>query len=208
VHFGAREYDPETGRWLTKDPSLFHGGVNLYAYVNNDPVNYVDWTGQNPLLIVTTGVGVIAGAGLDLAHQLAQNGGNLSCVNGWEVATAGALGGLAGFAVGTGLGAFAEVGAAEETVTLYRGVGAEEAADIGATGTYRIGGASAEFGKYFYPTAEQAQSFIDRGWASQLTSAEFPRSAIDAATKLQLPGEGSAYFIPAEFFPHGPVIFP
>ncbi len=43
VHFGAREYDPEAGRWLSKDPILFLGGdFNLYAYVKNDPVNAVD----------------------------------------------------------------------------------------------------------------------------------------------------------------------
>jgi RHS repeat-associated protein len=43
VHFGAREYDPETGRWTSKDPIGFAGGdPNLYAYVGNDPVNDVD----------------------------------------------------------------------------------------------------------------------------------------------------------------------
>ena len=26
VHFGAREYDPETGRWTTKDPIRFAAG--------------------------------------------------------------------------------------------------------------------------------------------------------------------------------------
>ena len=46
VHFGAREYDPETGRWTTKDPIGFAGGDgNLYAYVGNDPVNSVDLDG-------------------------------------------------------------------------------------------------------------------------------------------------------------------
>lgn len=43
VRFGARDYDPETGRWTAKDPILFDGeDTNLYAYVLNDPVNAVD----------------------------------------------------------------------------------------------------------------------------------------------------------------------
>ena len=43
VHFGYREYDPEIGRWLGKDPLLFGGGdTNLYGYVLQDPVNLVD----------------------------------------------------------------------------------------------------------------------------------------------------------------------
>ena len=43
MHFGAREYDPETGRWTTKDPIGFGGGdLNLYAYVSGDPVNGID----------------------------------------------------------------------------------------------------------------------------------------------------------------------
>ncbi|MDE2179981.1 MAG: tandem-95 repeat protein [candidate division NC10 bacterium] len=43
VRFGARDYDAETGRWTTKDPIRFAGGdTNLYGYVLNDPVNWVD----------------------------------------------------------------------------------------------------------------------------------------------------------------------
>jgi len=49
VHFGAREYDPETGRWTTKDPIDFWGGdTNLYAYVLGDPVNGFDPSGLKP----------------------------------------------------------------------------------------------------------------------------------------------------------------
>jgi RHS repeat-associated protein len=43
VRFGARDYDPETGRWTAKDPIGFDGGdSNLFGYVANDPVNWVD----------------------------------------------------------------------------------------------------------------------------------------------------------------------
>ncbi len=46
VRFGARDYDPETGRWTTRDPILFYGGdSNLYDYVFTDPVNFIDPTG-------------------------------------------------------------------------------------------------------------------------------------------------------------------
>jgi RHS repeat-associated protein len=46
LRFGARDYDPETGRWTTKDPILFAGGdTNVYAYVGNDPVNRFDPAG-------------------------------------------------------------------------------------------------------------------------------------------------------------------
>lgn len=37
-----RYYDPETGRYLSPDPIGLDGGFNLYAYVENDPVNLVD----------------------------------------------------------------------------------------------------------------------------------------------------------------------
>ncbi|KYG68555.1 hypothetical protein AZI87_04750 [Bdellovibrio bacteriovorus] len=43
LRFGARDYDPETGRWTSKDPILFRGGdTNLCGYVLQDPVNFID----------------------------------------------------------------------------------------------------------------------------------------------------------------------
>jgi len=50
VHFGAREYDASVGRWLSKDPILFAGGdTNLYGYVLQDPVNFIDPDGKKSL---------------------------------------------------------------------------------------------------------------------------------------------------------------
>ena len=43
VRFGARDYDPYSGRWTAKDPVLFAGGdVNFYGYVGSDPINFID----------------------------------------------------------------------------------------------------------------------------------------------------------------------
>ena len=42
VNFRARWYDPVTGRWLSKDPIGLSGGLNLYAFCGNDPVNWKD----------------------------------------------------------------------------------------------------------------------------------------------------------------------
>jgi hypothetical protein len=57
----ARHYDAETGRWTNKDPSLFAGGINLYGYSFNDPVNFTDSNGKNPVL-VAVGIGAAVGA--------------------------------------------------------------------------------------------------------------------------------------------------
>jgi RHS repeat-associated protein len=80
VHFGAREYDPQTGRWTTRDPLGFAGGdTNLYGYVLQNPVSMTDPTG------LYTGVDdaafIVGGALIGVAAQALVN-----------VATTGSLG--------------------------------------------------------------------------------------------------------------------
>jgi len=54
VHFGARDYDPAQGRWLSRDPIGLSGGdVNLYGYCLSDPVNLVDPSGLWPSTLDT-----------------------------------------------------------------------------------------------------------------------------------------------------------
>ena len=55
VDFGLRWYDPVAGRFLSRDPIGEQGGRNLYAFVNNDPVNQQDYLG---LAVTMTGFGL------------------------------------------------------------------------------------------------------------------------------------------------------
>ena len=44
-YYGYRYYNPLTARWPSRDPIEENGGVNLYAFVGNDGVNWVDVLG-------------------------------------------------------------------------------------------------------------------------------------------------------------------
>ena len=41
-NYGYRFYDPSLQRWINQDPIGEAGGINLYGFVGNDPVNRVD----------------------------------------------------------------------------------------------------------------------------------------------------------------------
>src|SRR5690348_3049816 len=41
-YYRARMYSPGLGRFMQPDPIGYAGGVNLYAYVRNDPLNRLD----------------------------------------------------------------------------------------------------------------------------------------------------------------------
>jgi uncharacterized protein RhaS with RHS repeats len=57
----ARPYDPNLGRWIQRDPIEEQGGLNLYAYVFNDPLNFIDPEGligtpaENIALVIAVG---------------------------------------------------------------------------------------------------------------------------------------------------------
>jgi RHS repeat-associated protein len=72
IKFGYRDYDPELGRWTAKDPILFDDGdVDLYGYVANNPVNWVDPEGKYVWPYTTKGWlalgGVVLGGALVIA---------------------------------------------------------------------------------------------------------------------------------------------
>ena len=66
LYYRARWYDPSQGRFLSEDPIGFKGGLDLYSYVWDDPVNLVDPLGRFPWLrslcaVVGAGAGALIG---------------------------------------------------------------------------------------------------------------------------------------------------
>ena len=42
IYYRARFYDPTIGRFIQRDPIGLQAGLNLYAYVGNNPINFTD----------------------------------------------------------------------------------------------------------------------------------------------------------------------
>ena len=60
VYYGFRYYMPDTGRWASRDPIGEEGGVNIYALVNNGPLNGMDLlglSGNGPRVTATKSTG-------------------------------------------------------------------------------------------------------------------------------------------------------
>ena len=107
----SRYYDPEICRFISADnlellPDLSQvpGQLNLYAYCNNNPVNYTDPSGEillSTAILIGLGIGAAVGVGVGIGIGLA-NG-----ASGWELfadAMLGmGLGGLLGAAIGAAI---------------------------------------------------------------------------------------------------------
>jgi len=64
----ARSYDANLGRFLSEDPIGFRGhSINLYSYVQNNPLRFTDPSGKFPVIVVViVGGGLAAEGGLHL----------------------------------------------------------------------------------------------------------------------------------------------
>jgi len=104
-NYGYRDYRPQAARFTTVDP--IRDGSNWFAYVNNDPVNWVDLWGESPV-----GIGAAVGAlvgGVSGAVNATRQGGSFQNIV--ASAVGGAIGGaITGAAIGTGNVATAVVG--------------------------------------------------------------------------------------------------
>lgn len=127
-YYRAREYSPTLGRFLQPDPVGYAGGDNLYAYVNNDPLNNTDPSGLCLPYCVTVPVGAalgVAGAYLsDPAHFT------------WKAA---AIGATAGALTGLGIPAASSL----VTGTSAAGIAARVAITVGGNFLAGSGGSVA-----------------------------------------------------------------
>ncbi|MFG1499166.1 RHS repeat-associated core domain-containing protein [Halobacteriovorax sp. XZX-3] len=158
TRFGARDYNPVTGRWMQKDPIGFAGGdTNLYRYVNNDPVNFIDPKGENPLAIA----GALVGAGINVYQALQSKN-----VTPQQVILSGIVGGVTGAAAGFGgfgLAALAGFANNSSNQIIFTGdVDFGKAAIAGGI-TGLAGGAgqltAKALGKVFFPVVSESAGF-------------------------------------------------
>ncbi len=95
VYMRYRYYASSLSRFINKDPMDLAAGANLYAYVDNNPVNYVDPEGQIAFIPII--IGGLGGAALDLGFQLINNGGRFDCVDWGDVGIAAGIGAFTGW---------------------------------------------------------------------------------------------------------------
>lgn len=102
-----RAYNPQSGRWLSRDPIQENGGINLYAYVFGNPVGYTDPNGEFAFGAL---IGALYGAISGATAAAAQGG----CLR--DILAGAFLGGAAGALIGLidpseGIGTFLYLGA-------------------------------------------------------------------------------------------------
>jgi RHS repeat-associated protein len=139
-HLRSRAYDPHVGRFISPDSIDIAGGINLYAYVNNNPVNFVDPYGK----FVGTVFGTIFGGFVGGVGAMIRHGNEVTKKDiGAGIAGGATSGFYSGFAVDVGVfvvGAAALSGPAAIAVLVVAGA---------------VGGG---YGSYWGSAAEQGVS--------------------------------------------------
>jgi RHS repeat-associated protein len=89
-YYRARYYSPELQRFVSEDPIKIEGGINFYEFVGNNPVNFVDPTGNAALsaalreAIIKCAKGAVIGAGLEATFELGKCCYDQCCTQIWK----------------------------------------------------------------------------------------------------------------------------
>ena len=196
-YYGYRFYDPNFQRWINRDPIGELGGLNLYGYVGNNPISYVDPFGLDKIVVYRGGIPIVLDSGASTPQrtlpQLNQDVFSKQLPKESEImlqeyAKAYALM-AASEAGGQALGAlFRSV----RCVKLYRAVSDKELADLLKNG-FRPGKGTLE-AKEFATSAEDAAKFgrdlykLDQQPFS-IVQANVDSSALSQATRMTLDGK-------------------
>ena len=101
----ARYYNPAWRRFISPDDTSYldpdtPSGLNLYAYCNNDPVNYSDPSGRLAIsttaMLIGFGVGFALGGIFETGKQIKNNGWDPSNWDGIQILLSALGGGVAG----------------------------------------------------------------------------------------------------------------
>ena len=103
----ARYYNPAWRRFISPDDTAYldpdtPNGLNLYAYCNNDPVNYADPSGNIVIpafltaMLIGFGVGFVLGGIFEIGKQIKTNGWDPSNWDGVQIFLSALGGGVAG----------------------------------------------------------------------------------------------------------------
>ena len=103
----ARFYNPKWRRFISPDDTAYldpetPNGLNLYAYCNNDPVNYSDPSGNIAISTIATamligfGIGFAIGGIFEIGKQINNNGWDPSNWDGIQILRSALGGGVAG----------------------------------------------------------------------------------------------------------------
>ena len=152
----SSHYDPESGRWTSKDPIGFAGGdTNLYGYTWNDPINFIDPIGLWGFGVtgggsVEGGIGVIGG-GATGAIGSGIFGGGSQGVNVGGFAGGGAFAGGPGYGSsapqcqGNQTGAAGAFAGAGVGLFLTNATSASDLGGYGSTYSFNVGVGPAKF---------------------------------------------------------------
>ena len=110
----TRYYDAKVGRFISPDNLGYLGAngdlnsYNLYAYCSNNPVMYEDPTGNfaisiGTMLLIGTALGILFGAGVDVATQLYENRTSNNDIDLGSVLNSSLVGGALGFSSAAGV---------------------------------------------------------------------------------------------------------
>ena len=138
VLLGHRYYDPGAGRFLNRDPVGMEGGVNVYAYCTNNPVNRADPSGLDAITLLTPDEVKAWYAAIDYSIE------NRAAIS------------ETGFAVAKGAATIAGTGGTLTTASALLGTGAAATA-LAATGVVAAGAVGAYVG-YSYVGVPLANS--------------------------------------------------